>query len=196
MPSRTRVKAFLLELLLLASLAAIGAHAENVTLNPSSSRIQWQGSWSTSDNFRVSLGRSQTFAVFWSGTHSLATATPSPVCCSRYDADDDFCYYQGTGIHISGKVQGNFSAVFFSLDNYTTMAPQIPDQNGLVYSMSGLESGDHQLLMFRLPAWNITTNFYLYNITLVLSRFHTCYTTDIVSQTGTGRRSSFPPTTL
>ena len=40
------------------------------------------------------------------------------------------------------------------------------------YSFSGLESRDHQLLMSRLPASNVTTNFYLFSITLVLSLFH------------------------
>ena len=57
-----------LELLLLAALVAVGAHADTITLNSTSPRIQWQGSWSTGDNFRVSLNRSQTFAVLWSGT--------------------------------------------------------------------------------------------------------------------------------
>ena len=68
-PTRTGLSARVLpfELLLLASLVAVGAHADIITLNSTSPRIQYQGPWSTSDDFRVSLSRSQTFAVFWSG---------------------------------------------------------------------------------------------------------------------------------
>ena len=79
-----------LELLLLASLVAIGIRADLITLNSTSSRIQYQGSWSTGDDFRVSLNRSQTFAVLWSGTSSPAGNIPSLIYCSCRGADDCF----------------------------------------------------------------------------------------------------------
>ena len=78
----------------------------------------------------------------------------------------------GTGIRVQGKVQGNESAILFSLDNNTTPAPLEPGSDKMEYSFWGLESRDHQLLMSRLPASNVTTNFYLFSITLVLSLFH------------------------
>ena len=69
-PAGSRARVLPSELLLLALLVAVGAHADTdiITLNSTSSRIQYQGPWSTSDDFRVSLTRSQTFAVFWSGS--------------------------------------------------------------------------------------------------------------------------------
>lgn len=94
------------------------------------------------------------------------------MCDSGYGADDCFSAALGTGIRIQGKIQGNDAAILFSLDNDTTLAPLEPGPDDIVYASSGLKSGDHQLLMSRLPANDITTNFYLYSITLVLSLFH------------------------
>lgn len=89
---------------------------------------------------------------------------------SGYGADDCFSAALGTGIRIQGKIQGNEAAILFSLDNDTAPPESGPDD--MVYALSGLKSGDHQLLMSRLPANDMTTNFYLYSITLVLSLFH------------------------
>lgn len=169
MSSRTRVGTLPLELLLLSSLAAVGVHADTITLNSTSSRIQYQGSWSTGDDFRVSLSRSQTFAVFWGGKYSPVAVTGCGYSlprayCSGCGADDCFCDSSGTGIRVQGRIQGNESAILFSLDNNTTPAPPQPDPDGMVFAFSGLGSGDHQLLMSRLPVNNVTTNFFLYNI--------------------------------
>ena len=100
---------------------------------------------------------------------------PTLVYGSGYGADCCFAAISGTGIRVQGKVQGNESAILFSLDNNTIPAPLEPGPDGMVYSSSGLESRDHQLLMSRLPTSNATTNFYLYSITLVFALFHAVY---------------------
>jgi hypothetical protein len=119
MPSRTRVgsRATVLpfELLLLASLAAVGAYADIITLNSTSPRIQYQGPWSTSDNFRVSLGRSQTFAIFWSGTWSSARTFLSPI----------LVYDFGYGANVSFKELASVFRVRFRVMSRPYSSPLI-----------------------------------------------------------------------
>lgn len=147
-------------------------HAQTLshsTLRPLASSIRGHGQPATTFGCH-SIGprRSPSSGAVRSTGQELSLFTAPIAYCSAHDADNCFCDSQGTGIRVQGKIQGNQSAVLFSLDNSTTVAPPAPYLDWMIYAVSGLESGDHQLLMSRLPVNNIATNFYLYNIMSVL----------------------------